>query len=670
MAHGFDLGEDRGRRILRFAVLGFVVWIGLVLVFGIYGYRALEIREAERARSGPSSAGPQAATTEAPSRTHAETGQSGAPVAAQPLGRPRSLGLGLGSIWHDRTIWGNRLYLAMQLFWLHSERLNLEEAREIPESLLFARLLAAVVELGILLAAFTGIATWLLPRARAFLFRHFASRPVVICGLGRKGLQLVRDFRGRGESVAVIEKDEETHLVATALDLGAVVLFGDATKPEILHKAAIHRAKHLIAICGHDGTNVEIAAAAENLLSRRPGTRLDIYVHIVDLELRAMLRRHKTMNSPHSCVRVNVFNVFENAARLLFRDNFLDHPDPITTEHDPRHAHLVVIGFGPVGESLVLQAVRLAHFPNEKKLCVTVVDKEAERRRRRLLTRYENLEQLCNITFIESEAEDPQLLRNIGEWCSDPKSIVTLVVCFDDDSHSFSYGLNLLKQLLSKQRPTPIRIFVRIESQAGLATLIPPSKDDATGQDRICAFAQLEQTCSAGVVVDEKLNASAKKIHEKFSQQRITYDHRSKDDASVQSWDVLDPDLKESNCHQYDHLRPKLRAMGCDIAPATKRPSGITDEVVDEIAQDEKLKLARMEHRRWMTERFLAGWKYGEVKSIRERTNPYLKPWGQLTDDVKAYDFDAVGLILQLVEWEGKEIRRIQKTRPRAQRVG
>ena len=419
------------------------------------------------------------------------------------------------------------------------------------------------------------------------------------------------------------------------------VLIGDAAKLTTMRKAHIGGAHCIVATCGDDGANMAIALHADDLMMRlgiirrllkrisgRTGS-LPCYVHIVDLELRTQFRRHR-MPHPRR-TQVKIFNVYENSARLLFRSHFMDYQNPILREDDPRQAHLVVFGFGQLGASVVLQAVKMAHFPNGKQLRVTVIDKDAERRHNRFLTHYGSFHNLCEAKFIEIDVEKHAILDQVAQWCEEPNSIVTLAVCFDSDSHSLSFGLTLRNGIGSSQCP----ILVRMESHAGLATLFPDVKEGSKGSvpmSNIQGFAKIEEASSYEVVADDTLNTFARKIHKEFVSKRVK-DGRSPKDPSMKSWEELDPDLKDSNWQEAEHLQLKLRAIN-------SCPEKISDEDVE--------KLAKMEHSRWITERSLAGWRIGLVKDLARRIHPDLKPWQELENAVQEYDREVVKLIPEL----------------------
>lgn len=88
-------------------------------------------------------------------------------------------------------------------------------------------------------------------------------------------------------------------------------------------------------------------------------------------------------------------------------------------------------------------------------------------------------------------------------------------------------------------------------------------------------------------------------------------------------------------------------------------PNDVPGERVDSISDEDALKLAKIEHRRWFAERRLAGWQRGAQKNVEARTNPNLVPWSELKPDIQKYDLDAVRLIPELVRLDGQVIYRI-----------
>jgi hypothetical protein len=144
-----------------------------------------------------------------------------------------------------------------------------------------------------------------------------------------------------------------------------------------------------------------------------------------------------------------------------------------------------------------------------------------------------------------------------------------------------------------------------------------------------------EEMFSRLVVRDVLLGAArevlAKAFHEKYLKDQKG--KKSASDPSMQPWDKLAENLKESNRRQADHIPEKLRRVGCGFAPVVGREPAVFVFTPEEVEV-----MAEMEHERWVSERLLDGWVYGEQRNVGKKISPYLVPWDSLADDVKEWD--------------------------------
>jgi len=85
----------------------------------------------------------------------------------------------------------------------------------------------------------------------------------IICGFGRIGSLICKEFKANGLSFVVVEKEPET--LEKLDDEGFLYLKGDATLDETLLKAGIKRAKGLISVVTSDTANVYITLTARGL---------------------------------------------------------------------------------------------------------------------------------------------------------------------------------------------------------------------------------------------------------------------------------------------------------------------------------------------------------------------------------------------------------------------
>jgi len=148
--------------------------------------------------------------------------------------------------------------------------------------LMFAGVLLIAVTAS-LLAVFvvTGTADHLRNELRARRLRDH----VVVCGLGSVGTAVARDLYDRGIAVAVIDPraDDELHRETNPR---CPVILGDATRPVILHRAGIERARALVACTSNDALNLEIGLTAQSVAEdSRAGLPLRLVLRCFDADL-------------------------------------------------------------------------------------------------------------------------------------------------------------------------------------------------------------------------------------------------------------------------------------------------------------------------------------------------------------------------------------------------
>jgi voltage-gated potassium channel Kch len=88
---------------------------------------------------------------------------------------------------------------------------------------------------------------------------------VVVCGIGQVGSAVARDLRRRGVRVAIVDPAafDDDH---RELRLRCPVIVGDATRPAVLGRAGIDRARALVACTANDALNLEIGLTAQSIL--------------------------------------------------------------------------------------------------------------------------------------------------------------------------------------------------------------------------------------------------------------------------------------------------------------------------------------------------------------------------------------------------------------------
>ena len=516
------------------------------------------------------------------------------------------------------------VYLTLQLFGIRSGLVQ----GTTPGMLIAARMLAALFTMSAVLFAFGRLC-----REELWALRLGGSKGhAVVCGVGDKASALIRDLRKGGGRIVAIDLDACKRSMQNLEDAKLFALEDDATHPECLEQARARAAGAVFITTGNDSVNIEIASQLINLVRNRGryrnANRLTCLVHLVDRRTSELFHQHLVFQEAAAQVDVRVFNIYENAARLLWRRKLLAR-GPLAVA-DRRRMHVVIGGLGQMGEAVLLRVVKSGHFANGRKPAITVIDRDVSAVQSRIRYRYPLIETLCDLDFIEAEIDLPDTARKAGACLTATGEIGTIVLCMDNDHENFPVALQWASELSKREIP----IYVRLALATGLAELLDAERSASALACKIDAFGLVSDCCSVDAVLDDGICHFASRFHEAYVRNRLTAGINPATDKALKNWNELDQDFRESSCEQAEHMEVKLRTFGYSIDSAIGHfPSTFTDEQL--------LVLARMEHARWCAERWLAGWTFAPPPKNKElRTSPYLVAWDQLDASTQKIDLD------------------------------
>ncbi len=90
---------------------------------------------------------------------------------------------------------------------------------------------------------------------------------ILIAGGGKVGLHLIRTLLAQGHELALVERDKRVCAQVVEEFNEAIVIAGDATRPELLKRAGAARADVVIAVAGRDQDNYIICKMARRLFN-------------------------------------------------------------------------------------------------------------------------------------------------------------------------------------------------------------------------------------------------------------------------------------------------------------------------------------------------------------------------------------------------------------------
>jgi RyR domain len=256
-------------------------------------------------------------------------------------------------------------------------------------------------------------------------------------------------------------------------------------------------------------------------------------------------------------------------------------------------------------------------------LWITIVDDRAEERVRGLLDQYPALEPVCQFTYSSTRVRDLHRLGAMHADAGAPPITCAYVSAYRDED-AIEAALALRHELDSA-----VPMVLALSRAQGVARLIT----DATASGELTnvnVFPTLERTCTAELVLGGSFERIAVAIHRRWCAGQLAAG------KEAPSWSELDEARKESSRAQARDIPPKLRSIGCTIAPLHD-----ISPPAFEFTGDEFETLAIAEHKRWVTERLKSGWRLGP-KDIERKTSPYLIPFEELPDDIAEADRDTV----------------------------
>lgn len=525
-------------------------------------------------------------------------------------------------------------------------------------------------------------AVWNMVEEEVALYALLARkrRFVVVCGIGETGYRIARDYcLNSDKKVVVIDNDPLNPMAAELTSLGAIHLRGNAMDSLVLAKARVIYAKELFLCTSDDKANIAIAKAVERLTRRLPGREVSRLEDIArrrepsvggeapDTALRCFL----SIDSPdiyevfgaHSFFEINsarfairLFNRRETMARNIFR---LCAPDlyyrPTDTDSDP--VHILFIGFEPLIRELILQTALTAHYLDFRLPRVTVICQARQKDSvDRFRHRHPHLAETVVINFVYA---DPMTL-GVDQWLA-MQGESRFSVCYvslkrDVESILSARRLNRLRR---HNGLPPLNFVTCLNQQNYLAEIIDDDfeaisvdKSAIPEHEPIEYFECLDETISIDVVVNEALDVLARTLHNEYVQAQLAAGVDQAINASVIPWSQLPAHKKKANQHAAGHIDVKLRIAGCvasdadaDAPEAQFPPDNETLEL-----------LAQLEHRRWMADKHLAGYSYGEVRDEDRLLHPDLVPWEQLSEADREKDRANIRQVPHLLALQGLKI--------------
>ncbi len=522
-----------------------------------------------------------------------------------------------------------------------------------------ARYAGMFVPLVGLLFAFSGQ----LGHSLAQLFHGGSANHIVIAGESSAALCLAYDCvdpkKNHHDVVVLIASnlpDETAHALRKK---GVLIVAGDPASAEALRVARSHHASHVVAFSDDDTVNLRTEAAVRALVRQR-NRNSDVKVHVAmrspillqeAREMRAQIQRDlEKAGGKAAPIETRPFSLDELAARKWAqeRGHFVLQ---VGEAKGHVHPHVAIFGFDETAEAVAVRALMSLWSVRFGAPHITVITPEAEAARGRFNARYPQARShdiwKADIEFIafdwrgRSVTED--FLHEVNARRGPPAAVV---ISTGQDSENIALALGVLRACNAglaeeeQQAFWPIPIFMKETSESEFSREFAagdrtPDVDDAF----IEAFGAVEHTATRRLIIEGMMDEGAAMAHKIY---QMGVDRRGKPagrelEAVRRNWGDVGETYRTASRAVADHAMVKMWDAGW--TPAAEGEKG---EMAPEMSDAEVMRLAELEHTRWMAERLLSGWRPGEKRDNRLRVHPNIVPWDSLSDDDKAKDADQV----------------------------
>ena len=496
--------------------------------------------------------------------------------------------------------WTTAFYKAVQLFSLNS---GVVEGGPTPLLIEIARWMA----LGSLIGVVWVTVKALLGNLRSSLRLTSMKGHLIVCGAGKRGALIARAEKKRGRRVVVIEADENNAAVGELRKEGVLIVSGNALDATVLQRAGIGRAGRLVAMTGSDEKNLRICSEVHDLLN--PDCPL-----IAGIESWA-LRSYYRDRLPSS---IRLESYLSRAARKLMCE--LGKLAAVDTQMRTRGVRILIEGSGEALQEMIRAAGTLLQVSADNRPVIHVAS-ALDADRDSFTKRFPAVDLAVEIHW---HAENGNQVFPEGE--SEPDFAV---FTFSEDLQSFEAA----DQFATRHDLAPERIFACFHGEE----LMPQKTQKADDRPVFNSIDLLSHGLVTKNPLESPIEEAARKCHEQY-RERI----RKEGASNPPAWEDIYEGDKESN---------RLAAMHNEIKKTAWESRG---EIPEKAMLDH---LARCEHQRWMAEKVMDGYRFGEYKCTSKRKHDQLKPFEKLDIPFKMKDYDT---FLWYLEDSAEELKRFE----------
>jgi hypothetical protein len=326
---------------------------------------------------------------------------------------------------------------------------------------------------------------------------------------------------------------------------------------------------------------------------------------------------------------------------LAARDAMRRHPAFLSVEEQGAdRVHALLVGEPDWLEAMMVELLLSAGTLRYAKPAFTLACAAAAEFRARLFEHYPELAEEADLDFVELGGLHPWELTGFHLASLTGPPITAVYFLFAEGANAISGYLAFLQQAqLLSGFAAPI--FVLAESadfaSANAGAMLEPLQAVSFG-----AHSQIVAACGL-------LSAESGLTEQAYHEAYLAFARPSGEAA--RAWSQLSEEYRSSNRRAAGHIYAKLFEAGFDVRGWiashdvwSELPALADGEPLYRDAA-ERERLAKLEHQRWISDRRLNGWRYGETRDDLRKTHPDIRPFEQLRPETQEYNRQFVDVL-------------------------
>lgn len=437
----------------------------------------------------------------------------------------------------------------------------------------------------------------------------------VICGAGERGYHLALSLRRKRMPVAVVDREEAPEKVDELRSHGVLTIRGNATDPAILAAARVDRAAVVVALTPSVEANLEVVLAASRRANGVPGKAFGY----APRSFATMFEGQQPFRGCEGqAVECCFFDHNATAARVLV-SKYAPGLGP-TLFREQRGARILVAGDGEVLPELLGVLSAQCQFTGSHIPHITLVTDDEDAIARGFPIYHPQISLVVDLQkHLMPMAQMLSVsMKALGKSATTQPFDLVFVAC-REDGDTLTLATNFAQQASADQS-----VIAGLTPSTQLEQKFERYFKNPQPLECVTLYNLLTLGCEERDVVRRELDQKAKEIHMKYFEERQKEGAKKGDSLAMHAWEDLRGDFRESNRSAADHMAIKVQILQISQS----------DQTIE--------LLAEAEHRRWMAERIVSGWRHAPSRNDHKRLHHNFVPYAALSEGDREKDRENV----------------------------